>query len=514
MKLVLPSSKYKKSYFELVDEAKNFGDYKELGNALVRDNESYESFIKRLKDRRIGKNIHKRDVAATVYFIVVNNEVVGTIDLRHYLNQDYFERLGHIAYYIKPSQRNKGYATIALSIAKKKYYNKYAKNILITCYSDNIASSKVIEKNGGVLEKKIYDELSKKYISRYIISIRNDDVVVPKTAWLTTNRTCNNKCNWCYANNCSDKIMNFEDIKKYVNSLSKVGINKIILIGGEPTIYDDIVKTIKYISNKGINVSMASNGRMFSNYRFAKKLVDSGLKTCNISIKGSDEDEYLKNTNSIGFNQMVEGYKNLKKLAINVSTSYVLCDNDYEKFDKFWNSFVNNGIDNIVFQLYKPSVEGETYEDAPSISDLADMCKYVFSKVKDTNIKYSFEMSIPLCSMDEQLLNEMIEKKCITTCCHIGKGSGIIFDSNFNILPCNHFVNHPLNTKRIVDTELISFWNSKTCGDFRKIINTYPHELCQNCSKWSICGGGCFLRWLSSDPNSYINSKYVKEVNK
>ncbi len=68
--------------------------------------------------------------------------------------------------------------------------------------------------------------------------------------------------------------MNFEDIKKYVNSLSKVGINKIILIGGEPTIYDDIAKTIKYISNKGINVSMASNGRMFSDYRFAKKLVD------------------------------------------------------------------------------------------------------------------------------------------------------------------------------------------------------------------------------------------------
>lgn len=143
--------------------------------------------------------------------------------------------------------------------------------------------------------------------------------------------------------------MNLEDIKKYVNSLSKVGVNKIILIGGEPTIYDDIVKTIKYISNKGMSVSMASNGRMFSDYRFAKKLVDSGLKTCNISIKGADEDEYLKNTNSIGFNQMVEGYKNLRKLAINVSTSYVLCDNDHKKFDKFWNSFVNNGLDNIVF---------------------------------------------------------------------------------------------------------------------------------------------------------------------
>lgn len=127
-----------------------------------------------MKGRRIGKNIHKRDVAATVYFIVVNNEVVGTIDLRHYLNKDYFERLGHIAYYIKPDCRNKGYATMALSIAKRKYFSKYVRKILITCYSDNIPSSKVIEKNGGVLEKNIYDELSKKYISKYIINIRND----------------------------------------------------------------------------------------------------------------------------------------------------------------------------------------------------------------------------------------------------------------------------------------------------------------------------------------------------
>ena len=56
-------------------------------------------------------------MAATIYFVIVNNEVVDAIDLRHYLNKDYFKTFGHIAYYIKPSCRNKGYATIALSMA-------------------------------------------------------------------------------------------------------------------------------------------------------------------------------------------------------------------------------------------------------------------------------------------------------------------------------------------------------------------------------------------------------------
>lgn len=40
---------------------------------------------------------------------------------------------------------------------------------------------------------------------------------------LTTNRTFNNKCNWCYTFKCKDKVMKYEDIKKYVNELKKLG---------------------------------------------------------------------------------------------------------------------------------------------------------------------------------------------------------------------------------------------------------------------------------------------------
>lgn len=108
---------------------------------------------------------------ATVYFIIENSEVVGTIDLRHTLNENYFERLGHIAYYIKPSMRNKGIVTKALGLVLKKYQNKNISEILITSYEDNLYSRKVIESNGGKLEKIIFDEKSKKNICRYWVNI-------------------------------------------------------------------------------------------------------------------------------------------------------------------------------------------------------------------------------------------------------------------------------------------------------------------------------------------------------
>ena len=52
----------------------------------------------------------------------------------------------------------------------------------------------------------------------------------------------------------------------------------------------------------------------------------------------------------------------------------------------------DNNLNNISFQLYKPSVDGETYAEAPTISDLAKICEYAFEKIKNTNINYSFEI--------------------------------------------------------------------------------------------------------------------------
>lgn len=162
--------KNEKSYYELIKSAIKYGDASELGNAY-RENETFDQTLKRLRDRRRGKNISKKDVAATVYFIIVEDKVVGTVDARSYLNESYYADLGHIAYYIKPEERRKGYATKALGLVLKKY--KQTNRILVTCTKDNIGSAKAIEKNGGVLER-IY--LSKRFgveIRRYWININD-----------------------------------------------------------------------------------------------------------------------------------------------------------------------------------------------------------------------------------------------------------------------------------------------------------------------------------------------------
>ena len=306
--------------------------------------------------------------------------------------------------------------------------------------------------------------------------------------------------------------MTLEKVFECINVLKNNEVKKVILIGGEPSIYPDILKIIRKILQSGIKVSMATNGRRFSDYNFSKQAALNGLNSVNISVKGANEEEYLKNTNACGFSEMLKGYQNLKKCNVNVNLSYVLCNNDYKQFDRFWNMVKENELNNIIFQLYKPSVDDE--KDPISLFELADLCKYVYDKIYKDDINFVFEMSIPLCILDNNMLSHMIKTKRIVTCCHITKGSGMIFDNNFNILPCNHFMGYPLNTTSIPFDKLIEFWNSNEVKEFRNMVRKYPSEVCSRCSKWYYCGGGCVIRWLSNNPDSIVNDRYVydKEV--
>ncbi|MBD3331077.1 GNAT family N-acetyltransferase [Candidatus Peregrinibacteria bacterium] len=64
----------------------------------------------------------------------------------------------HIGYYIRPSARQKGYGTKILELGLIKAKELGLQEVLLTCYESNIASKKIIEKNKGKFQDKVYDE--------------------------------------------------------------------------------------------------------------------------------------------------------------------------------------------------------------------------------------------------------------------------------------------------------------------------------------------------------------------
>jgi predicted acetyltransferase len=78
--------------------------------------------------------------------------VVGRISLRHALTPWLLEVAGHIGYAVRPSARRRGHATRALGLMLPVAAARGIDPVLVTCDEDNVASRKVIEANGGVLE--------------------------------------------------------------------------------------------------------------------------------------------------------------------------------------------------------------------------------------------------------------------------------------------------------------------------------------------------------------------------
>jgi predicted acetyltransferase len=79
--------------------------------------------------------------------------------VRHELNEFLLRAGGHIGYGIRPSARGRGLATWALRSVLPQASALGLEKVLVTCGDGNLASARVIEKAGGVLEDVRHTEL-------------------------------------------------------------------------------------------------------------------------------------------------------------------------------------------------------------------------------------------------------------------------------------------------------------------------------------------------------------------
>lgn len=94
-------------------------------------------------------------VPETTFWLVDGNTFLGRISIRHILNDALRQIGGHIGYEVRPSQRRKGYGLLMLKLALPEARKLNLDRVMLTCDSTNVGSRKIIEANGGVLEREI-----------------------------------------------------------------------------------------------------------------------------------------------------------------------------------------------------------------------------------------------------------------------------------------------------------------------------------------------------------------------
>ena len=146
---------------------------------------------------------------------------------------------------------------------------------------------------------------------------------------------CNLKCFYCHreGQSLSFQEMTPEEIERIVRIASQLGIKKVKLTGGEPTIREDIVEIVRRIRPYVEDLSMTTNGTTMK--LLAEPLKEAGLDRVNISLDTLDRKKYKDITGFDILPQVLEGIEKAIKLFHPVKLNMVVMKglNDGEIWD-------------------------------------------------------------------------------------------------------------------------------------------------------------------------------------
>ena len=172
---------------------------------------------------------------------------------------------------------------------------------------------------------------------------------------LSITDVCNFKCGYClpngYQKDKSDNrtFLSLEEVQRLAKGLSGLGISKIRLTGGEPTVrkdFFDIVKILK--QNSGIKKTViTTNGYKLD--QLAEQIFESGLDGINISIDSLDKNKFHQITGHERLNEILRGIEKLQKLNFkNIKINAVLLkglNNSDKDFNEWANFLKSNEVD-------------------------------------------------------------------------------------------------------------------------------------------------------------------------
>lgn len=336
-----------------------------------------------------------------------------------------------------------------------------------------------------------------------------------KEMWLITNYSCNHRCKWCYTTdkNFVNQNMPLEFAKETLENMSKLGVKKCTLIGGEPTLYQHIKEVIKYGNDLGILIKIVTNGVKIGNKKYLQELKDCGLGFVAISIHGITRESYKENTQTDDLELVEKAIKNCNELNIPYVTLTTLnrlnCDSvvDIVKYlDKL-------KVKNKVFNIAVPYTNNAIIEkNVLSPKEIAEVIENNYHKLKNEGLKAGFYASIPLCLFDKEELNNMINEGYLIPLseggCNIYDKTGFAFEPNGNIIPCcKKFKEVLINTQ--IDGHFS--YNGKPKEMWDKIKNNFGHKAmpfpsnkCKNCKYKKNCIGGCPMFWTYFDKEKYV----------
>lgn len=137
---------------------------------------------------------------------------------------------------------------------------------------------------------------------------------------------CQMACANCYLPN---RVIPDMDVEKLYDVLRNLpGKTDIRLIGGEPTLRNDLVSIVRTIVDLGHRPMLITNGLKLSDLEYCKDLKEAGLAYAQISLNGFNDDSIYKIIDKMECaKQKMSAIENCDQVGIGVAVSTILIKN-------------------------------------------------------------------------------------------------------------------------------------------------------------------------------------------
>lgn len=153
-------------------------EFLDLGSPLngccpLADMEDPAQWVVHTQRFELGEDIPEDMVPSTQFIYVRESDqkILGTIQIRHTFTPFLETYGGHIGYSIRPSERQKGYATKMLHDCLPYCRSLGLDRVLVCCMDTNTASRKTILANGGIYDGTVYEPEGQVNFERYWITV-------------------------------------------------------------------------------------------------------------------------------------------------------------------------------------------------------------------------------------------------------------------------------------------------------------------------------------------------------
>lgn len=297
---------------------------------------------------------------------------------------------------------------------------------------------------------------------------------------------CNERCIHCYHpfdQYDYSKEMSFEDVCQLVDRLEELGVFSLVLSGGEALLRKDIFDIMEYISNKGMMITLFTNGVLLTE-ETVQKLHQYRIKLVSISLYADIPEVHDKITAIKGsFERTLEGINRLKEHGIPFELKCVVLAENADRIEQIreFGKKINYGKESKLDFSLCGKLDGDCSVYDHRVSN--EVIKKIFTSDPDRYIGS----------------RELLQRSPKQHPCGAGR-YGLYCSADGNIYPCVSFRLFLCNYRELDNihtNNVLQRWLNTRISDFSEC---FKHDYCNYCVEQ--CAGNNLI-----ENNDYLNSK-------